>query len=104
MSEWPIHICTVRRSTPARSCIVQNVALNLCRNQCSHTFNLPLHPAQWPQFSLARLATAFRQSRKSSLGLHPAVGNTSPHVFSACTFQALSFSIKSAGIGISLSL
>ena len=63
MSEWPSHCCTVRRSTPAQRHRVANVARNLCSQKLSSS-------------SFARSATAFRQSRKSSFGLQPAVGNT----------------------------
>ncbi len=46
---------------------------NVERNLCSQKSSLS---------SSARPAQAFRQSRKSSLGLHPAVGNTNPQVLS----------------------
>src|ERR1035438_2208809 len=90
-SECPSHCCTVRRSTPAQRHRVANVARNLwSQKSCSSSF--------------ARCATAFRQSRKSSFGLHPAVGNTKAHVLSAFVFQAFSVFTSFAGIGISRSL
>src|SRR5271169_2552810 len=91
MSEWPSHCCTVRRSTPAHRHRVANVARNLCSQKLSSS-------------SLACSATVFRQSRKSSLGLHPAVGNTSPHVLSALPFHAFKLFTNFAGMGISRSL
>src|SRR5438552_10134797 len=47
---------------------------------------------------------AFRQSRKSSLGLHPPVGKTSPHVLSDFAFHAFRLFTSFAGMGISRSL
>lgn len=47
---------------------------------------------------------AFRQSRKSSFGLHPAVGNTKPQVLSAFAFHAFNFFTSFPGMGISRSL
>jgi hypothetical protein len=52
---------------------VANVARNLCSQKSSRS-------------SFARSATAFRQSRKSSLGLHPPVGNTRLQVLSDFAF------------------
>src|SRR5262249_18747633 len=91
MSLCPSHCCTVLRSTPPHRQRVANVARNLCNQKSSG-------------FSIARSATAFRQSRKSSFGLHPAVGNTSAHVLSDFSFQDLSLFTNFAGIGISRSL
>src|SRR5216684_8364214 len=91
MSECPSHCWTVRRSTPAQSDHVANVA----RNLCSQKFSV---------WRFARSATAFRSSRKSSFGLHPAVGNTRPHVlldFALCAFRLVT---SFAGMGISRSL
>src|ERR1700732_5257023 len=75
MSECPNHCCTVRRSTPAQRHFVANVARNLCNQKLSGS-------------SLVRLTAAFRQSRKSSLGLHPAVGNTRAQPLDAFAFHA----------------
>src|SRR3954471_4746704 len=47
---------------------------------------------------------AFRQSRKSSFGLQPAVGNTRAHVLSALAFHVFRLFTSFAGIGISRSL
>src|ERR1700724_3614908 len=47
---------------------------------------------------------AFTQSRKSSLGLHPPVGNTRLHVLLDFAFHALRLFASFAGIGISRSL
>src|SRR5215469_2164290 len=91
MSEWPSHCCTVRRSTPAHRHRVANVE----RNLCSQKFCLS---------SFARCAHAFRQSRKSSFGLQPEVGNTSLHVLSDFASHAFNFLTSFAGIGISRSL
>src|ERR1700686_456746 len=91
MSECPSHCCTVRRSTPAQRHFVANVALNLCNQKLSGS-------------SRVRLTTAFRQSRKSSLGLHPAVGNTKGHVFADFAFHAFRLFASLEGIGISRSL
>src|SRR2546426_5966696 len=92
MSLCPIQCCTVRRSTSRlRRCVVANVLRNLCSQQLSG-------------FKPARFATLFRQSRKSSFGLHPAVGNTRPHVLSAFAFHAFRLFASFAGIGISRSL
>src|SRR5579871_5029133 len=91
MSECPSHCCTVRKSTPAHRHRVANVERNLWSQKLSLS-------------SSARSAHVFRQSRKSSLGLHPAVGNTRPHVLSAFAFRALSVFSSFAGIGISRSL
>src|ERR1039458_2527049 len=91
MSEWPSHCCTVRRSTPAQRHRVANVARNLWSRKLSSS-------------SFARSATALRQSRKSSFGLHPAVGNTKLHDLSALAFHAFSFFTSFSGIGISRSL
>jgi hypothetical protein len=52
----------------------------------------------------ARSAHAFTQSRKSSLGLQPVVGNTKLQVFSAFAFHAFGLLVSFAGIGISRSL
>src|SRR5439155_23710829 len=91
MSACPSHNCTVRRSTPAHSDQVANVARNLCSRKFSG-------------LSCARSAKAFRASRKSSLGLHPAVGKTSPHVLSDFAFHAFRLFMSFAGMGISRSL
>src|ERR1700758_4113149 len=91
MSEWPSHCCTVRRSTPAQRHRVANVARNLCSQKSSLT-------------SFARSAQVFRQSRKLSFGLHPAVGNTRPQVLSDFAFHAFNFFTSFEGIGISRSL
>src|SRR5208282_5396160 len=91
MSLWPSHCCTVRRSTPAHSDRVANVALNLW----SQKFSLS---------NFARSATAFRPSRKSSFGLHPVVGNTRLHFLAAFAFHAFRLFTSFAGIGISRSL
>src|SRR5271163_4251777 len=91
MSECPSHCCTVRRSTPAHSDHVANVA----RNLCSQKFSLS---------NFARSATAFRPSRKSSLGLQPAVGKTRLQVLSDFAFHALRLFTSFAGMGISRSL
>src|ERR1019366_7768802 len=91
ISEWPSHCCTVRRSTPAHSDHVANVA----RNLCSQKFSLS---------SFARSATPLRPSRKSSLGLQPAVGKTRLQLLSDFTFQAFRLFASFAGIGISRSL
>src|SRR5215472_2296977 len=91
MSECPSHCCTVLRSTPAHRQRVAKVERNLCSQQSSLS-------------SLARSAHAFRQSKKSSFGLQPAVGNTKPHVLSAVAFHAFSFFTNFSGIGISRSL
>src|ERR1700686_5676999 len=91
MSEWPSHCCTVRRSTPAHRHRVANVARNLCSQKLSSS-------------SFARPATAFRQSRKSSFGLHPAVGNTRLQVLFDLAFQPFRLFTNLAGMGISRSL
>src|SRR4029077_2702845 len=91
MSECPSHCCTVRKSTPAQRHRVANVARNLCSQKLSSS-------------SFARSATAFRQSRKSSFGLHPAVGNTGLHALLDLAFHALRLFTSFAGIGISRSL
>src|SRR5215467_10687558 len=91
MSLWPSHCCTVRRSTPAHRQRVAKVERNLCSQKLSLS-------------SSARSAQVFRQSRKSSFGLHPEVGNTSPQFLSAFAFQAFNFFASFAGIGISRSL
>src|SRR6266699_4453895 len=92
MSLCPIQFCTVRRSmSRLRRCVVANELLNLCSQQLSG-------------FKPARFATAFRQSRKSSFGLHPAVGKTRLHVLSAFAFHAFRLATRFAGIGISRSL
>src|ERR1700675_4592032 len=91
MSECPNHCCTVRRSTPAHRHFVANVARNLCNQKSSGS-------------SRVRLTTVFKQSRKSSLGLHPAVGNTKGHAFADFAFQARKLLVSFAGIGISRSL
>src|ERR1700688_3053967 len=91
MSECPNHCCTVRRSTPAHRHFVANVARNLCNQKLSGS-------------SFARSAIALRQSRKSSLDLHPAVGNTRAQPFDAFTFHAFKLFASFAGIGISRSL
>src|ERR1700694_5103690 len=91
MSECPSHCCTVRRSTPAQRHFVANVARNLCSQKLSGS-------------SRVRLTTAFRQSRKSSLGLHPAVGNTRAQPFDAFAFHSRKLLVSFAGIGISRSL
>src|SRR5215472_2266689 len=91
MSECPSHCCTVLRSTPAHRQRVANVERNLCSQKLS-------------LLSLARSAHAFRQSKKSSFGLQPAVGNTKPQVLSAFAFHAFSFFTNLSGIGISRSL
>ena len=90
MSECPSHCCTVRRSTPAHSDQVANVALNLCSQK-------------FRGLSLTRSATAFRVSRKSSFGLHPAVGKTSPQLVSALAFAVFNFLTSLAGMGTSRS-
>jgi hypothetical protein len=46
-------------------------------------------------------AQPFRKSRKSSLGLQPAVGNTIPHVLSAFAFVAFNSSPASKGSHVS---
>src|SRR5713101_8416588 len=59
-----------------------------------------------PEFSfwrLARSATAFRQSRKSSFGQHPLVGKTKPQVLSDFALCAFRLVTSLAGIGISRS-
>src|SRR5579864_3204469 len=91
MSLCPSHCCTVRRSTPAQRHRVANVERNLCSQKSSLS-------------SFARSAHAFRQSRKSSFGLHPPVGNTSPQVLSAFIFRCFNFFASLVGIGISRSL
>src|SRR5262252_7955622 len=91
ISLCPSHCWTVRRSTPAHKHRVANVERNLCSQKSS-------------LFNSARSAHAFRQSRKSSFGLHPLVGNTRPHVLSALAFHVFSFFASFAGIGISRSL
>src|ERR1700722_1540083 len=91
MSLCRSHCCTVRKSTPAHSDHVANVARNLCSQKPSLS-------------SFARSATAFRQSRKSSFGLHPAVGNTRLHFLSDFAFNAFKLFTSFAGIGISRSL
>src|SRR5579864_4596960 len=91
MSECPSHCCTVRRSTPAQSDHVANVARNLCSQKLSLS-------------NSARSATVLRQSRKSSLGLQAAVGKSSPHVLSAFAFNAFKLLVSFVGIGISRSL
>src|SRR5215468_10509987 len=90
ISLCPSHCWTVRRSTPAHKHRVANVERNLCSQKSS-------------LFNSARSAHAFRQSRKSSFGLHPLVGNTRPHVLSALAFHVFSFFASFAGIGISRS-
>src|SRR5438132_2348426 len=91
MSLCPIQFCTVRRSTSRlRRCVVAKVARNLCNQQLSG-------------FKPARFATAFRQSRKSSFGLHPAVGNTRLHVLSDFPFHLFRLATSLSGIGISRS-
>src|SRR6185437_9828725 len=76
----PIQCWTVLRSTPARRCMVANVARNLCRYQESQ-YGPNAHDrsplSQFPQFSLALNAMDFSRRRKWPLGLWSAVGNTS---------------------------
>src|SRR5580765_7794803 len=91
MSVCPTHNWTVRRSTPAHRQRVANVERNLCSQKLSLS-------------SFARSAHAFRQSKKSSLGLQPEVGNTRPQFLSALIFHAFSFFTSFVGIGISRSL
>src|SRR5262252_10647687 len=91
MSECPSHCCTVLRSTPAHRQRVANVERNLCSQKS-------------PLLSFVRSAHAFRQSKKSSFGLQPAVGNTSPQVLSAFAFHSFNCFASFAGIGISRSL
>src|ERR1700732_2447012 len=91
MSECPNHCCTVRRSTPCHKHCVANDARNLCSQKLSGS-------------SLARFATALRQSRKSSLGLHPAVGNTRAQPLDAFDFHAFKLFASFVGMGISRSL
>src|SRR5208282_3875383 len=91
MSLWPSHCCTVRRSTPAHSDHVANVARNLCSQKLSGS-------------SFARSATALRSSRKFSFGLHPAVGNTRLQSLLAFAFHVFRLFTSFAGIGISRSL
>src|SRR6516162_9804885 len=91
-SVWPIHDCSVRKSTPPHRCRVANVALNLC-NQKS------------PESKPARFATALQQSSRSSFGLHPAVGNSRLHVrVSDFAFHSFNAATNLSGIGISRSL
>jgi hypothetical protein len=68
---------------------------NVERNLCGQKSSLS---------SFARSAHAFKQSRKSSFGLQPAVGNTRPHVLSAFAFHVFNFLTSFFGIGISRSL
>src|SRR5215470_8880729 len=103
MSEWPSQSCTVRKSTPAHSDHVANVARNLWRNQCSHHLVLPLQPSQWPQLRPARIATALQQSKKFIFGRHPAVGNTRAQPFDSAR-SLFKLTASFAGIGISRSL
>src|ERR1700686_4009923 len=91
MSEWPSHCCTVRRSTPAQRHRVANVARNLCSQKLYSS-------------SFSRSAIVLRQSRKSSFGLHPAVGNTRLQVLSDFAFHSFRLLTNLAGIGISRSL
>src|SRR5205823_2929690 len=51
-----------------------------------------------------RSATAFKLSRKSSLGLQPEVGKTRRHRFSDFAFHAFRLFTSFVGIGISRSL
>src|SRR5215469_14014524 len=53
--------------------------------------------------TFARLAAALRQSRKSSLGLHPAVGKTNPQFLSALPLHVLRLCTSFAVMGISRS-
>ena len=87
-SLWPIHICTVRRSTPAYRQRVAKVARSLCNQKSSF-------------LSFAGTATVFRQSRKATFGLQPFLerkaggerGIRTPdtvpriHAFEACGFN-----------------
>jgi len=66
---------------------------NVERNLCSQKLSLS---------SFARSAHPFKQSRKSSFGLHPEVGNNRLQVLSDFTFDAFNFFTSLAGIGISL--
>src|ERR1700676_5159646 len=91
MSECPSHCCTVRRSTPAHRHFVANVARNLCSQKLSGS-------------SRVRVTTAFRQSRKSNLGLHPPVGNTKAQPLDAFAFHAFKLFASFVGMGISRSL
>src|ERR1700692_4393094 len=91
MSECPNHCCTVRRSTPAHRHFVANVARNLCSQKLSGS-------------SRVRVTTAFRQSRKSSLGRHPAGGNTRAQPFDPFAFHAFKLFTSFVGMGISRSL
>src|ERR1700730_7801975 len=91
ISLWPIHNCTVRKSTPAQSDQVANVARNLCNQRFSLS-------------KFARSATALRSSRKFNFGLHPEVGNTRLQFLSAFNFQAFRLLTSVAGMGISRSL
>src|SRR5215472_8581391 len=88
MSEWPIHCCTDRRSTPAHNDQVANVARNLCSQKSSG-------------FSLARFATTLQASRKYSFGLQPAVGNSSGQCGSLFAFHFFSACTSLLGMGIS---
>src|ERR1019366_1400889 len=91
MSECPSHCCTVRRSTPAHRHFVANVARNLCSQKLSGSGRV-------------RLTTAFRQSRKSSLGLHPTVGKTRSQPSGDFAFHAFKLFTSFVGMGISRSL
>ncbi len=57
-----------------------------------------------PVLSFARSAHAFRQSRKSSFGLQPAVGKYQGHTLSRFAFAACRLATSFSGIGISRSL
>src|SRR5215469_17023454 len=91
MSLWPSHCCTVRRSTPAHKHRVAKVERNLCSQKSSLS-------------SSAASAHAFKQSRKSSFGLQPDVGNSRLQFLSDFAFRAFNFFTSFAGIGISRSL
>ena len=76
-SVCPIHICTVRRSTPERKARVANVARNLCSQK-----SFSDRPA--------RLATALQILRKWPFGEQLELGKTSGHLEWAFAFHRLS--------------
>src|SRR5215475_8511995 len=88
ISLCPSHCWTVRRSTPAHKHRVANVERNLCSQKSS-------------LFNSARSAHAFRQSRESSFGLHPEVGNSRLQLLSDFAFHAFNFFASFAEMGIS---
>src|SRR3984885_9011445 len=76
---------------PLCRCLVANVALNLCSQKLLSSNSV-------------LFTTAFRQSRKLSLGLHPVVGKTRLHVLFAFAFSVLRLCRRLSGMGISRSL